>query len=65
MFARLISAGHRPADIPHLTFRQIRLYHAQACARSAADRADRIEDVNLGMGGGKKLPAVLRALREP
>lgn len=47
-----------------MTERQVLGFYRALEHRDRAARADRIEDVAMGMGGGKQLPRVLKDLRK-
>ncbi|MBE2242387.1 MAG: hypothetical protein IAE86_06515 [Burkholderiaceae bacterium] len=48
-----------------MTERQLRLFFRAALRHERRARADRIQDVNAGMAGGRPASELLRALTEP
>lgn len=53
IYAVLIAAGHRRAELAGYTRRQLRLFFEQAEKLRREHRADRVRDVNAAMAGGE------------
>ena len=48
-----------------MTERQLRLFYRHALQHERRARAERIQDVNAGMAGGRHCSELIRALTEP
>ena len=53
VFARLIACGHRRAELPHYTLRQLRLFFVEAERDRARCRAARVADFLAAQSGGR------------
>ena len=62
IYATLIRHGHRECDLGRYTRRQLMLYYERALAVDRLDRAGRMQDMNLAVGGGKKAADHLQKL---
>jgi hypothetical protein len=48
-----------------MTERQLKLFYRHALRHERRARAERIQDVNAGMAGGRQTSELMRALNEP
>lgn len=63
MIQCLITHGHQLSAIKGYTQRQIELFYQSIARQNNAQKADQIEAVNLGFGGGKETAQYLKQLR--
>lgn len=64
IFNCLIANGHSKADLVRYTQRQIELFYKEIQREKNHAKADMIEAVNQGFGGGKELGNYLKKLRQ-
>ncbi len=63
MIQCLISHGHHLSELKNYTQRQIELFYQSIMRQHNNQKADQIEAVNLGFGGGKETAQYLKQLR--
>ena len=63
IFQALISNGHDKAALQRYTQRQLELFYASILRQNNHAKADLIEAVNQGFGGGPELSKYLKTLR--
>ena len=63
IFQALISNGHDKAALQRYTQRQLELFYATILRQKNHAKADLIEAVNQGFGGGPELSKYLKTLR--